>query len=105
MYKILCLDDKALVRLRDEEKVQQFQKPFKEKRSILHDVYCVFEILKVRFKKTDDASVQNLILNKWNLNHYFANILFFTSNGRIISGALNTPGAFYNTSIAQLDGI
>lgn len=101
VLKMLSTDDKAKVKMPTIDEVREFSKSINEKYSLLQDVYCVADGLKLRLEQTNDCVIQNMFYNGWTHDHYVGNVFVFAPSGAIIACAYNAPGSFHDSAIAE----
>lgn len=75
-----------------KQEVVEFMAAFEQRHSVLKDVYCVSDGLKILLHQSGDTAIQNDFYNVRTHDHYVCNIFVFTQNGFVILCALNTPG-------------
>lgn len=105
IYRILVNDEHARVKLPRDNEVAEFKRVFKEKHSLLTDVYCVADGCKLYLQQSGDCVIQSMFYNGWKSDHFVGNVFVFAPNGRIIACAVNVPGAFHDSTIAEWGGV
>lgn len=105
LFKVLRNDDRASIKIPSAEEISLFKQSFREKHSLLPDVYCCADGLKLYLQQAGDCVIQNMFYNGWTHDHYVGNVFVFAPNGRIIMCAVNAPGAFHDSTIAEWGGI
>ena len=78
--------------------VMQYQQAFKAKYSMLKDVYCVADGLKLYLEQSGSYIVQNMFYNRWTHDHYVSNVFVFAPSGVVIACAINAPGAMHDVA-------
>lgn len=101
LLKVLSKDDRAKVKMPSAEEVELYKTAFREKYSLLEDVYCVADGLKLHLEQTSDCVIQSMFYNGWTHDHYVGNIFVFAPSGVIIACAYNAPGCFHDSQVAE----
>lgn len=91
LLRVLSKDEKAAVKMPTDIEVQQFKQALSTKYSMLSDVYCLADGLKLYLEQSGDAIIQNMFHNGWKHDHYVGNVFLFAPNGTIIACAVNAP--------------
>ena len=105
VYRIFVKDKHSRVKLPTNEEVEQFKQAFRSKHTLLNDVYCVVDGLKLQLEQSGDCVIQNMFYNGWTHDHYVGKVFVFAPNGRVIACAVKAPGAFHDSTIAELGNI
>ena len=83
----------------------EFKTSFAEKYSMLDDVYCVADGLKLYLEQAGDAINQIIFYNSWNHDHYVRNDFIFAPNGVVKYCSINAPGSMHDYVIAEWGGV
>jgi len=60
VYRMLVGDAKARVKMPTPQEVEQFKQAFMKKHSLLTDIYCVADGLKLYLQQAGDCVIQNM---------------------------------------------
>lgn len=101
LLKVLKNESLAAVRMPTSSETQGYQEAFRSKYSMLKDVYCVADGLKLHLEQSGDYIIQNMFYNGWTHDHYVSNIFVFAPNGVVIACAINAPGAMHDSTVAE----
>lgn len=101
VLKVLAGDELAKVRMPTENEIEAYKETFSRKYSLLGDVYCVADGLKLHLEQSKDFIIQNMYYNGWTHDHYVGNVIVFAPSGLIIACAYNAPGSFHDSLIAE----
>lgn len=105
LYHTLQQDEQSRVKPPTNKEVEQFKKSFRKRKSLLHNVYCVADGLKLQLQQSGNCVIQNMFYNGWKHDYYVRNVFAFAPNGRVISCAINAPGGFHDSTIAEWGNI
>ena len=61
--------------------------------------------LKLILEQSGDCVMQNMFYNGWTHDHYISSVLVFCPDGTIPIGAVNYPGCFHDSQIADWGSI
>ena len=67
----------------------------------LTDVWCTMDGLKLFLEQCGDTVIQNMFYNGWTHDHYVSSVLVFCPDGTIPIAAVNYPGCFHDSQIAD----
>ena len=101
LLKALRRDPLARIKMPNANEVNSYQTAFKEKYSMLKDVYCVADGLKLYLEQAGNYVIQNMFYNGWTHDHYVSNVFVFAPTGVVIACALNAPGAMHDSIVAE----
>ena len=101
LLKILAKDDQAAIKMPSVDEMASFQEAIGSKYSMLKDVFCVFDGLKLTLEQSGDFVIQNMFYNGWTHDHYVGNVFVFAPSGVIIACVLNAPGSMHDSVIAD----
>lgn len=97
---------RAEVRMPSNEEVEEIpKKVILEKNSMLHDVYCVSDGLKIYIEQAGDFAIQTMFHNGCTHDHYVGNVFVSAPSSVIFACALNTPGNMHDSHIAEWEVI
>ena len=57
--------------------------------------------IKLHIEVSPQANIQEMFYNGWTTGHYVSNVLVFGMDGTIIYAALNAPGSFHDSKVAE----
>lgn len=100
MYRVLIFGNETRTRLPVSNNMSHFKQAFAIKHSMLTDVYCVFDGLKIKLCSKEDAFIQNKFYHRWTQNHYVANVFDFATNEKIVACEVYASGSFHDSTIA-----
>ena len=101
LVSILRVTPEAKVELPPNEKVAEYQQAIVSKYSLLRDVYCVADGLKIYLEQSGEFMIQAKFYNGWKCDHYVNNVFVFAPDGSIICAVINAPGAMHDSQIAD----
>ena len=101
LIAILCNHPEAAVRIPSGARIRQFKAAIHAKHPRLMDVWCTMDGLKLSIQQSGDSHVQNLYYNGWTHDHYVSSVLVFCPDGTIPIAAINFPGSFHDSQIAE----
>jgi DDE superfamily endonuclease len=96
---------KARVEIPTDEKIEKLKAAAAERHSLLTDVYCVLDGLKLYFEQCEDLDEQCMYYNGWKCDHFIGNLFAFSIDGLIISCVVNAPGSLHDSTIAEMGGL
>lgn len=70
VYKILCHDEDPRMKIPTVDEVADSKADFKINNSLLNDVYCIVDGLKLYMQQAGDFVIQKEFHNVWNHDHY-----------------------------------
>ena len=83
LVSILRVTPEARVQLPSDEKITEYQDAIIAKYSLLQDVYCVADGLKLYLEQSGEFVIQAKFYNGWKCDHYVNNIFVFAPDGSI----------------------
>lgn len=89
LLTVVSGDDKSSIGMPSRDEIASFQEPIGARYSMLKDVFCLSNGLKLTLEQTGDFIIQNMFYIGWTHDHYFGNVFVFTPSVVIISCALN----------------
>ena len=101
LVSVLYKNEIAAVRMPSLEEIEEFKHAVHYRHSLLEDVYCVADGLKLYLQQAGDAVIQSRFYNGWTHDHYIGNIFVFAPNGTVIAAVLNAPGSMHDSCIAD----
>lgn len=105
LLKALKRDPLARIRMPTEDELVELKGSIAAKYSMLHDVYCVADGLKLYLEQAGDDVIQNMFYNGWTHDHYVRNVFVFAPNGVVICCSINAPGSMHDSVIAEWGGV
>lgn len=105
LMKVLKNDPNAEVRMPSGPELEGLKLAISGKYSLLQNVFCVADGLKLHLEQSGDSVIQNMFYNGWTHDHYVGNVFVFAPNGVIIACAINAPGSMHDSIIADWGGI
>ena len=105
LLRVLARYPRSRVEMHSLSELPSLNSSIHERYSMLEDVYCVADGLKLRLEQAGDYIIQNMFYNGWKHDHYVGNVIVFAPNGLFITCALNAPGAMHDSSIADWGGV
>ena len=105
LVRVLRSSSVSAVTMPSVADINRFKDAFRARHPLLRNAFCVADGLILRLEQSGDAMLQNAFYNGWTHDHYVSNIFLFAPNGRIIACALNAPGSFHNSTIADFGDI
>ncbi len=102
---ILQHHDDAKMRYPTADEVAACKAAVLSRHSALTDVYCFVDGLKLYLEQAGNVVIQNYFYNGWTHDHYVNNVLAFLPNGKIWTCALNAPGSWHDSVIAEMGGL
>lgn len=99
LLEIFKRDAFAAVRLPTDDEIMRFQDVFKDKHSLLVDMFAAVDGFKVYLEQSKGTVIQNMFYNAWKHDDIDGNVLVFTPNGTVISCALNVPVSMHDSQI------
>lgn len=101
LLKVLKENAMARITMPTATDVERFQTAFRTKYSMLKDVYCVADGLKLYLEQSGDYIIQNMFYNGWKHDHYVSNVFVFSPDGAVIACAINAPGSMHDSTVAE----
>eukprot|EP00171_Calliarthron_tuberculosum_P011300 IDg11300t1 len=90
--------------MRSLSAVAEYQRAISSNYSMLENVDCVADRLKIHMEQSCNAIEQNMFYNGWKDDHYVGNVFVFTPSGLIIACTVNSPRAIHKYCIADWRG-
>lgn len=94
----------ARVHLPNNDDILQYKYLFYAKHSMLHDVYCIEEGLKVGLEESCNTEIQNMSYNVWTHRIFVGSMFTFTRIRNFMACALCASGVFPHSEIAECGG-
>ena len=91
----------AAVKLPNAARFRQYKNAIQARHPGLHDVWCTMDGLKITLQQSGDSEIQNMFYNGWTHDHYVSSVLVFCPDGTIPIAAINYPGCFHDSQIAE----
>jgi DDE superfamily endonuclease len=105
LLKSLISHPLAKVEMPNAANIEKLKAIVHARHSVLEDVYCTCDGLKLHFQKQSGLDEQSMFYNGWVHGHYVTNLFVFAADGRIIATVLNAPGSLHDSTLAQWGGI
>ena len=101
LVSLLTNHPDAAVRIPSEARIRQCKAAIHARHPTLMDVWCTMDGLKLTLQRSGDNTVQNMFYNGWTHDHYVTSVLVFCPDGTIPIAAINYPGCFHDSQIAE----
>jgi hypothetical protein len=95
-------NDVSRVRFPDDITIEFYKKLIMRKHSMLKNVYCFGDGLKLPIEAPKDDKTQRRFYNSWKTSHFISNLFFFGPDGMIIGSVLNAPGSFHDSALCHM---
>lgn len=105
LVKLLQELDEARVHIPSIDYIEEMKELVREKYSMLENVWCTMDGLKLMLECSSDEDEQNNYYNGWTGDHYVNAVLGFCPDGTIRVCCYNVPGSVHDSTIAELGGI
>ena len=85
----------ARVKMPNQEEIHTFTEAFRQKYSLLTNIWGVLDGLKLYLEPVNDPLIQNAYYNGWTHDTYIGNLFVFAPDGCIAIRIINAPGKFF----------
>jgi hypothetical protein len=85
LLRALGSEPDAAVVMPSRGKITRYQRAIAAKYSLLSDVFCVADGLKLNLQQNGEMIVPNMFYNGWTHGHYVGSVLVFTPDGGVIA--------------------
>ena len=87
------------------EKIREYCDAIQSRHSLLTDVWCTMDGLKLYLQQAGVANIQNNFYNGWTHDHYVSGVFCFCPDGTIPIACFNVPGSVHDSKIAEWSDI
>jgi len=105
LIKLLWTDAAAGVRMPAPNKIEELEEATLQRHSLLDDVFCMADGLKLMFEQHADLDEQSMHHNGWTSGHHIANLFCFSVDGQIILATVNAPRSIHDSMLARWGGL
>ncbi len=102
---VLIDHPEARIALPAPERLRDMQQVVASRYPLIEGAALVMDGLKFLIKKSSFLHEQSRYYNGWQHSHWIVNVFVFDLTGRVVSAAMNAPGSWHDSTVAESFGV